>query len=430
MDFYNDTMSESLGDRYLESWDKRSTIRTLAKRVLSNPDQQLFFPKHEQPICSHPLITSLGIKVQKQILTQTAYKFMLGISEHETRVVTTAIQRSICGNMSLPHTLRQALQTVIIDESYHAMVAFDFIQQVQAVTGEEALSFPKDSDLGSAVALTLENLPTSMHDSFTMIAVCIAENLITQELIAQQPDPDVNPFFYEINRDHLADEGRHAKLFTEVVNFVWSGLLQVERQRIADELPAFIERWMKRKVSAECDRVILRSLSLTEDEVEKVIDDTHPDLDFKCAAEINPHIMHIQKWLRRVGVWQSQKNLWDLSPIERIPNHDSHDALVPSAADTSDGIISSTTVCRLLSAAISKDPLHLAIRAHNHLTTYEDLNRHLSALSFTLVKAGLTSGCRLCLHLIGHHEGRLDSGAIANRWTIGLFGKYSRTGRP
>jgi hypothetical protein len=257
MDLSTSMLQENLGSRYLENWDKKSSVRTHSKRVLSHAEGQTFYPKLEQPLCLHPLIASMGIDVHQRILIQTAYRFMLGISEHETKVVTSAIQRLICGALSLPDWLKLPLQTVIIDESYHAMVAYDFVQQVHSVTGEKPLPFPNDSDLGRALSLALQALPASIHDAFTMVAVCIAENLITQDLIVRAPDPEVNPFFYDVNRDHLVDEGRHAKLFTEVVRYLWPRLPLEQRQIILARLPSFIQMWMRREVSVECDRVIL-----------------------------------------------------------------------------------------------------------------------------------------------------------------------------
>ncbi len=395
MENSKDAMSESLGRGYLDSWDKKSSIRNLARRDLRHDSQRSYFPRHDQPLCSHPLIISLGEGVQQSILTQSAYKFMLGISEHETTVVTTAIQNAICNCKSLPDWLKQALQAVIIDEFYHAMIANDFIQQVQAITGDLALAFPKDSDLGRALARTLKRLPVSAHDSFTMVAVCVAENLITQELVARQTDPTVNPFFYEINRDHLMDEGRHAKLFTEVIHYIWSDLTLETRQLIEAELPSFIESWMRREVSTESDRIILRSLKLSDDEIEIIMDDTHPKLDFKTAAEVNPNIMHIERWLRRVGVWQRQENLWNVSQSKN--GRGEMQAL--SADRISGSLDSSATVCSLLSMAILNGPRHIAIRTHDRQISYEDLDRALSALSIKLVRSGFSPGDRVGVYI-------------------------------
>lgn len=359
----------SSDNRYLDSWDKRASINTMPRRVLRHAAQQSYFPKHEQPLCSHPLVSARGREIEQSILTQTAYKFMLGISEHETKVINNVVQKLLCDIIPLPDTLKQALQTVVIDESYHALVAHDFVQQVQTVTGEKALPYPPLSDLGVALAHTQKKLSASSQDLFSLVAVCIAENLITQELLARQADPDVNQFFYEINRDHLADEGRHAKIFTEVISHVWENIALGDREIILDELPAFIEQWMRRAVSLDGDRMILRSLAFTPDEVETVLYDTYPELDFKTAAALNPNIAHIEKWLRRLGIWQRTEHLWSVPKLH------------PNAAGKK-------TICDLLTEKSQRYPHHPALRTHDQSLSYSALDRRLSAFSAKLIDAG------------------------------------------
>jgi amino acid adenylation domain-containing protein len=273
---------------------------------------------------------------------------MLGISEHETKVVTDVVQKLLYGTRLLPDTTKQLLQTVVIDESYHALVAHDFIQQVKALTGEKPLLFPKGSDLEFALSETQQDLPQSMHDLFSLVAVCIAENLITQELLASQTDPNVNPFFYEINCDHLTDEGRHSKIFTGLIDLIWSDASVTEKEIILDKLPSFIERWMKRVVSLESDRVILRSLDFTEQQIEMIIYDTFPDLNFETAAYVNPNIPHIEKWLRSVGVWQYQESLWESQSRKKLMKTEAHqlsflERIVPSDFG-SQWIVQETTI--------------------------------------------------------------------------------------
>ena len=226
----------------INNWEKNSTVRNRPRRILMNDGSKYFFPITEQPLCLHPIIIALGEEITHSILVQSAYIFMQNILINETEVVCKIVQKIIQKKtfISLPEEMYQNLLTVIIDESYHAHVAHDFIQQVANFTKIKPIAFSAESSLTRSIQLTLATLPEHCRFYFEIIAVCIAENSITKELVSTIKDSDVNIFFNEVNSDHLADEGRHCGIFLELLTRLWQEMPDDTKKSIGPCLPNFI----------------------------------------------------------------------------------------------------------------------------------------------------------------------------------------------
>src|SRR6056297_2995018 len=112
-------------------WEGRATVRARPRRLL--PDSNgYFFPKSRQPLCFHPLIQTLGSDAIDFILIQSAYKFMWDIAQIETNIVNEVAEK-IANNrypIPFPESLTFSALTVLVDESYHAYVARDFMNQL------------------------------------------------------------------------------------------------------------------------------------------------------------------------------------------------------------------------------------------------------------------------------------------------------------
>lgn len=218
----------------IKNWEKNSTVRNRPRRLLINDGSKYFFPITEQPLCLHPLIDSLGEETKHYVLVQSAYVFMQNIFINETEVVSKIARKIIQGKtqISFPEEMYQNLLTVIIDETYHAYVANDFIHQVSNATKMKPIGFSEESSLTRAIHLIKNTLPPHCRFLFEIIAVCIAENSITKELIVTIKDPEVNSFFNEINIDHLADEGRHCGIFFELLAHLWKEMTEDIKKKV------------------------------------------------------------------------------------------------------------------------------------------------------------------------------------------------------
>ena len=288
----------------LYNWEKNSTIRNKPRRILIQDGSKYFFPIMEQPLCLHPIITELGEETIQWILVQSAYMFMKNILINETEVVCKIAQKIIDKKtfFFLSEEMKQNLLTVIIDENYHAHVAQDFIQQVSNFTKIKPITSFSESSLTRSIQLMLATLPENCHFLFEIIAVCIAENSITKELVATIKDPDVNIFFNEVNSDHLADEGRHCVIFSELLSIFWQEIPEEIKKIIGPCLPNFMCEYLSREVKIKIDRDILSKLKLSEKEIETILYDTHPDYTIESLFLINPIVKNIISLLKKSGI--------------------------------------------------------------------------------------------------------------------------------
>ena len=285
-------------------WEEKSSIRNRPHRILAAQEYAYFFPAVEQPLCLHPRIIDLGEDVKRYILIQSAYTFMKTIFINETEVINNISNKIISGKslIEFPFEINQNLLTVLIDESYHAYVANDFILQVSSQTGIRPLKTALDSSLSRALSEVRKSLPKPHRIVFEIIAACIAENSITKELISISKDPEVNPLFYEINNDHIVDEGRHCRIFSKILTYLWQAISDDAKNSVGSILPTFIRKYLSRDITLSNDREILLRLPLRSDEIETILYDTHPEYSDETLPLLNPIIKNITTLLKNSGV--------------------------------------------------------------------------------------------------------------------------------
>lgn len=87
-------------------------------------------------------------------MIQSLYKYSNDIASIETRVVNEIILKAISDNIegtSLTDNQKLSLYTIMIDESYHAYVAFDAMMQIRKETNIKPLEFPKVIEIEKAI---------------------------------------------------------------------------------------------------------------------------------------------------------------------------------------------------------------------------------------------------------------------------------------
>lgn len=62
--------------------------------------------------------------------------------------------------------------------------------------------------------------------------------------------------------DHLADEGRHSKFWTELVKIYWAEIDESSRLAIGSALPKFLEEYLTNDIQKEFDTALINQLSL------------------------------------------------------------------------------------------------------------------------------------------------------------------------
>lgn len=304
-----------------DQWERKSTIRNRPQRTLGESPSKYFFPALEQSLCLHPLIKALGEKQKALILTHSAYMFMQTIIINETEVICAIAQKIISHKNSLRFSSEtvQKLLTIIIDETYHAYVANDFILQVSKKSGVKPILFKSASSLSHAIAKTKILIPKKYRIIFEIIAACIAENSITKELISLAKDPDVDPLFYQINEDHIADEGRHCRLFSAILANVWQEIPECAKDAIGPNLVLFIKHYLDRNIALINNRKILESLPLSGGDIDQIIYDTYPECSEDNFTLINPVYKNIISLLKRAQIFEHDLTAQAFSKVPESP---------------------------------------------------------------------------------------------------------------
>lgn len=285
-------------------WEQAASVRTKPKIVLTKDEKGPWYPIEKQPICIHSLIQDLGQEAIEFILIQSAYRFMQGIAEIET-VVVNRIAMAIANNdFHIPFTQQHSLDalTVIIDETYHAYVANDFILQLEHVSGVPPLPATNQTSLTKAVDRFANELNTPAKSSFELIAVCLAENSITNALGGLLNDVEIHPGFLQVTRDHLADEGRHSVFFTNVLSYYWQHVSTPIRQEIAHILPYFIHDYLIDEEQWQYNIRILEALGLNASQIEIVLTESCIDYKDTSLLHFNPMLKPILHVLRKTQV--------------------------------------------------------------------------------------------------------------------------------
>ena len=292
-------------DKLQEKWEKRATVRSRPRNVFDS-DHTLseggyFFPRSHQPLCIHPKVVELGEEAINYLLVQSLYKYSNDIATIETRVVNNAILTVVMDSLPIKFTSEQKmhLYTIMVDEAYHAYVAFDSMLQIQEFTQIEPLPLPKTIEIELAIKWAHEQLPQECHGIFDLIAVCLAENTLTKEIVSFVSQEGTHHFFTKMLEDHLADESRHCGIFFNLLGFIWKDIDMVMKKQIAAILPEYLTRYLGLVVEMEFDREILISLEIPEDQANKMLDEVYGH--FKLTKE-NPKLKNILLQLHRSGV--------------------------------------------------------------------------------------------------------------------------------
>lgn len=291
-----------------KTWEKSATVRARPRRELLD-NVGSFFPKSRQPLCLHPLINRLGEDAIRFIQIQSAYKFMWDIAQIETKVVNEVAEKIANDGFKITfsETVKFNALTVLVDESYHAYVARDFICQLENLTNispVKAVFSP--TGLYMALKESCSGLSTEDANLFKLVAISIAENSITNDLISlnRDSDEDINNVFYQVNQDHMVDEARHSKIFRDVLTFSWDSFSESEKLRIGKEIPNFLKEYLDPKYQKDLNLGILTELKLSEKEKSQVIHDTHVDYSKESFKAINPIVKNVTDFLARCKVLQ------------------------------------------------------------------------------------------------------------------------------
>lgn len=294
----------------IASWYEKATVRYTPRILVpSYSSEEFIYPIERSVICAHPLVVSCGREARSYILTQAAYQFLYGVGLLETKFVIKCcldiIHNRICG-VSDSEKL-QAL-TVLIDEGYHAHVALDYIVQMKHKSGIDPLHVPESNRRLDAAARAYASLPEDLHMDFQLLAVTLAENVLTDEIANIGRENGLTKTFTQLMKDHVLDEGRHSNYFAELMKSRWIDLPQETQQRFGAMLPDYLDDFLGVDMERMFERRILDSCGLEKEEVERVIADTNSQFVSEYDELAEKTKARLFRLLKKMGVMDVDAN--------------------------------------------------------------------------------------------------------------------------
>lgn len=280
-----------------ERWENRATVRTMPRLKFEENLAGYFFPLSKQPLCFHHEINKFGDQAISFILAQSLYKYANDIAVIETQVVNNTLLYLINDELDVKFddSFKLNAFTIVVDEAYHAYVAYDAMLQIKNHTKINALPLPSKIEIQIAIDEVKKILNPIYHKNFDLVAICIAENTLTKEIISMLGNEETHPFFQKLINDHLSDESRHSGYFYEVLKFFWKNLDVVIKMEIINVLPHFIENYLGINVQRSFEINILKYLGFSNNDSESILNDIYSGMTLHANHPMIKNIMFLLK---------------------------------------------------------------------------------------------------------------------------------------
>ncbi|RON47474.1 diiron oxygenase [Pseudomonas frederiksbergensis] len=241
----------------LGDWNTRASVRASTHTYLLPPDleQQLetrhWFPPAFLPYLSHPSIKAAGQSVIHRLSANHLVYFLDYTTLLEHRIVNRSVETIVHGELdiSIPLRMKTAALQLYTDEGFHALFSSSLAEQIAehyGITRRPAM--PRRITRLNA----LLNQAPERHKALAWFLVgFVSETIIASELLDVCRDTLVSSV-QEMLRDHLSDEARHSRYFSEVFHYLWLTLTSSQRTFAAKYLVEIIllffeidDRWLK-----------------------------------------------------------------------------------------------------------------------------------------------------------------------------------------
>lgn len=256
------TMASSVPDFWtqrftLGDWNARASVRASEHTYLLPEDleQQLqtrhWFPPAFLPYLDHPSVKAAGQSVIQRLSANHLVYFLDYTTLLEHRIVNRAVETIVHGelDLSIPQRMKTAALQLYTDEGFHALFSNSLAEQIAGHYGiTQRPAMPHRITRLNA----LLNQTPERHKSLAWFLVgFVSETIIASELLDVCRDTLVSSV-QDMLRDHLSDEARHSRYFSEVFHYLWLTLTSSQRTFAAKYLVEIIllffeidERWLK-----------------------------------------------------------------------------------------------------------------------------------------------------------------------------------------
>ncbi|WP_339522466.1 diiron oxygenase [Pseudomonas sp. EL_65y_Pfl2_R96] len=241
----------------LGDWNNRASVRTSEHDYLLPPDleQQLetrhWFPPGFLAYLNHPAIEALGQTVTHRLSSNHLVYFLDYTTLLEHRIVNRSVETIIHGELKvhIPSRMKTAALQLYTDEGYHALFSNSLAEQIARFYGISLR--PVMPHRITRLNTLLDHAPETHRALAWFLVGFVSETIIAKELLDVCRDNLVSSVRAML-RDHLADEARHSRYFSEVFHYLWLTLNNRQRMFAARLLLDIIriffeadERWLR-----------------------------------------------------------------------------------------------------------------------------------------------------------------------------------------
>lgn len=263
---------ETFSKTYLEQWEARSTVRNMGRFAPKPEDAETaLMPTDFIPVVTKPAVVALGPAAARYLSAQSCYRMMEEIALLETDTVGAACNHLANGRHSvqIPTVTRQCALTISTDEAYHAFAAREFVELMSGINGIGPDISPERSSAYRAMEEAKAELPEEYQGDFRIVALGLAENTITDELVGLTKDTSKDNPYHSVFREHLIDEVRHQAFFRRLLNYLWTSFDPDVRENLTRAIPCFIDGLLLDGLRDiwDAQRKDLRHLGFDEDEI-------------------------------------------------------------------------------------------------------------------------------------------------------------------
>lgn len=245
----------------LGDWDNKATVRTRRDhyRLPDDLEKQLssrhWFPPTFIPYIEHPRVQQAGRAVAQRLAANHLLYFLDYTTLLEHRVVNRSVETIVHGELAvpIPRPMKTAALQLYTDEGYHALFSNEVAEQIAALYGIDDRQPPRR--IGRLLAMVDAVVPTDRPLAWFLLGF-VSETIIARELLTLTRDTLVCTV-YRMLRNHLEDEARHSRYFSEVFQYLWFALDSTQRDLAARLLLHIIglyfepdEPWLLRSLAS------------------------------------------------------------------------------------------------------------------------------------------------------------------------------------
>ncbi|MGS0894739.1 diiron oxygenase [Burkholderia stagnalis] len=291
-------------DGAVSAWYEKATVRYTPRIIVPDyTSDALIYPSALSIISGHPLVVARGKEVRSFILTQSAYRFLYGVGLLETKFVIQCSLDLVHDRIfPIDDVKRLQALTVIIDEGYHAHVALDYIVQMREKSGIAPLSVPQTNRKLDATARAYAMLPPELRMDFQLLAVTLAENVLTNEIATMGREKELTKSYITLMTDHVMDEGRHSNYFNDLTRVRWAQLDATAQSTFGTLLPAFLDDFLGIDPHRAFEREMLDACDFSSGDVQRILDDTQETYSGNHAALSNRTKARLFRLMKTFGI--------------------------------------------------------------------------------------------------------------------------------